>query len=174
MLTVPELKARIREIPDWPKPGVSFKDITTLLRDGAAWQSAIGQLTDLCRPFRPEVVVAPEARGFMIGAAVAYALGAGFVPVRKKGKLPWQTISGSYQLEYGQDILEMHQDALKPGTRVLVVDDVLATGGTISASLDLIRKLGGSISAVAFLIELTYIPGREKLKNYEVVSLIRY
>lgn len=174
MLSVPELKAMIREIPDWPKPGVSFKDITTLLRDGEAWRSAVTRLADLCRPYRPEVVVAPEARGFIIGAAVAYALGAGCVPVRKKGKLPWQTLSGEYQLEYGQDVLQIHKDALNPGARVLVIDDVLATGGTISASLDLVRQLGGNVAAVAFLIELTYIPGRKKLADYEVLSLIRY
>jgi len=174
MLSVPELKAMIREIPDWPKPGVSFKDITTLLRDGRAWRSAISRLAELCRPYRPDVVVAPEARGFIIGAALAYELGAGCVPVRKKGKLPWQTLQGDYELEYGRDTLEIHRDALKPGERVLVVDDVLATGGTISASLDLVRQLGASVVAVAFLIELTYIPGRRRLSDYEVVSLIKY
>ncbi len=174
MLAVPELKALIREIPDWPQPGVSFKDITTLLRNGEAWKSAVTQLTELCRPFRPEVIVAPEARGFIIGSAVAYALGAGCIPVRKKGKLPWQTLRGEYQLEYGHDVLEIHKDAFTPGARVLVIDDVLATGGTISASLDLVRQLGGNVVAVAFLIELTYIPGRQKLAGYEVVSLIKY
>lgn len=174
MLAVPELKALIREIPDWPQPGVSFKDITTLLRNGEAWKSAVTQLTELCRPFRPEVIVAPEARGFIIGSAVAYALGAGCIPVRKKGKLPWQTLRGEYQLEYGHDVLEIHKDAFTPGARVLVIDDVLATGGTISASLDLVRQLGGNVVAVAFLIELTYIPGRQKLAGYQVVSLIKY
>jgi len=174
MLSVPELKAMIREIPDWPKPGVSFKDITTLLRDGEAWKFTVDRMADLCRPYRPEIVVAPEARGFIVGAALSYALGTGCVPVRKKGKLPWETIRGEYELEYGSDVLEVHKDALKPGTRVLVVDDVLATGGTIAASLDLIRRLGGQVVAAAFLIELTYLPGRQKLLNYEVVSLIQY
>ncbi len=176
MLSIPELKAMIREIPDWPKPGVSFKDITTLLKDGEAWKAAVTHMASLCWPFRPEVVVAPEARGFIIGSALAYALGAGCIPVRKKGKLPSATIRGEYELEYGTDVLELHRDALKPGTKVLVVDDVLATGGTISASLDLIKQLGGEVVAVAFLIELTYLPGRERLtkENYKVVSLIKY
>lgn len=174
MLSVARLKDMIREVPDWPKPGVSFKDITTVLRDAEAWTSTVDRLAELCRPFRPEVVVAPEARGFIVGAALSYALGVGCVPVRKRGKLPGETIRSEYQLEYGSDALEVHKDALTPGSRVLVVDDVLATGGTIAASLDLVRRLGGEIVAVAFLIELTYIPGREKLSGYEVVSLISY
>jgi adenine phosphoribosyltransferase len=174
MLAATELKAMIREVPDWPQPGVSFKDITTLLRDGEAWKAAVDRMAEMCRPFRPEVVVAPEARGFIVGAALAYALGAGCIPVRKRGKLPWETIRSEYKLEYGSDVLEIHRDALKPGTRVLVADDVLATGGTISASLDLCRQLGGDVVATAFLIELTYLPGREKLTGHEVISLIKY
>lgn len=174
MLLVEELKSRIREIPDWPKPGVSFKDITTLLKDGPAWHSAISQLAGLCRPFRADAVVAPEARGFIIGAALAYELGIGCVPVRKRGKLPSATLRSEYLLEYGADVLEIHRDALEPGQRVIVIDDVLATGGTISATLDLVRQLGVTVAAVAFLIELTYLPGREKLSDYKVVSLIKY
>jgi adenine phosphoribosyltransferase len=174
MLSVDELKARIRIVPDWPKPGISFKDITTLLRDGAAWRSAIDQMTALCRPLRPEVIVAPEARGFIVGSALAYALGAGCVPVRKRGKLPAETLRGEYLLEYGADVLEIHRDAFKPGSRVLVVDDVLATGGTVTATIDLVSQLGGNVVGVGLLIELTYIPGRESLKGYEVVSLIKY
>lgn len=174
MLSAQDLKAMIREIPDWPKPGISFKDITTLLRDGSAWHSAISQLAELCRPFRPEVVVAPEARGFIIGSALAYALGAGCVPVRKRGKLPWETVRGEYLLEYGADVLEIHRDAVRPGARVLVVDDVLATGGTLAATIDLVEQIGGTVVGAALLIELTYLAGREKLSRYPVVSLIQY
>ncbi|MCL6581050.1 MAG: adenine phosphoribosyltransferase [Firmicutes bacterium] len=174
MLSAQDLKAMIREIPDWPKPGISFKDITTVLRDGAAWHSAISQLAELCRPFRPEVIVAPEARGFIIGSALAYALGAGCVPVRKRGKLPWETVRGEYLLEYGADVLEIHRDAVRPGARVLVVDDVLATGGTLAATIDLVEQIGGTVVGAALLIELTYLPGREKLSKYPVVSLIQY
>jgi adenine phosphoribosyltransferase len=174
VLSVAELKNMIREIPDWPKPGVSFKDITTLLKDGEAWKAAVTHMASLCWKYKPDVVVAPEARGFIIASALAYALGAGCVPIRKKGKLPSETIRGEYQLEYGSDVLELHRDAFEPGTRVLVVDDVLATGGTISATIDLVRQLGGEVVAVAFLIELTYLPGREKLTGYEVVSAIQY
>lgn len=176
MLSAPQLKALIREIPDWPKPGVSFKDITTLLKNGEAWKSAVTYMADLCRSYRPEVVVAPEARGFIVGSALAYALEVGCIPVRKKGKLPSVTVQGEYELEYGTDVLELHRDALEPGTRVLVADDVLATGGTIAASLDLVRRLGANVVALAFLIELTYLPGRERLtkENCEVVSVIKY
>ncbi|MEW6032198.1 MAG: adenine phosphoribosyltransferase [Bacillota bacterium] len=174
MLSADDLKARIREIPDWPKPGISFKDITTLLKDGEAWGAAVRQLADLCRPYRAEAVVAPEARGFIIGSALAYELGLGWVPVRKRGKLPAETLRSEYMLEYGADVLEIHRDALRPGERVIVVDDVLATGGTISATLGLVRRLGAAVAAVAFLVELTYLPGRERLAGLEVVSLIEY
>lgn len=174
MLSADDLKARIREIPDWPKPGISFKDITTLLKDGEAWGAAVRQLADLCRPYRAEAVVAPEARGFIIGSALAYELGLGWVPVRKRGKLPAETLRSEYMLEYGADVLEIHCDALRPGERVIVVDDVLATGGTISATLGLVRRLGAAVAAVAFLVELTYLPGRERLAGLEVVSLIEY
>lgn len=174
MLTTDQLKARIREIPDWPKPGVSFKDITTLLKDGSAWRTAIKSLADLVRPLGAEVIVAPEARGFMVGSALAYELGLGWVPVRKRGKLPAATLRSEYLLEYGADVLEIHRDGVEAGRRVLVVDDVLATGGTISATIDLVRQLGAEVVAVAFLIELTYIPGREKLGGHSVISLIKY
>lgn len=174
MLSCEELKARIREVPDWPEPGISFKDITPLLKDREAWRAAVKRMADLCRPFPAEAIVAPEARGFIMASALAYEMGLGWVPVRKRGKLPAATLASEYKLEYGADVLEIHRDALRPGEKVLVVDDVLATGGTVAATLDLVRQLGAEVSAVAFLIELTYIPGREKLADYEVVSLLKY
>mgnify|MGYP000280108481 CR=1 FL=1 len=168
------LKAKIREVEDFPKPGISFKDITTLLKEGLAFQEAIDELAKRCERFSPQAVVAPEARGFILGGALAYRLGVGFVPVRKAGKLPAATVSGSYQLEYGTDTLEMHADAVIAGQRVLVFDDLLATGGTICATIDLVKQLGGEVVAAAFLIELTYLPGREQLGDLPVVSIIRY
>jgi adenine phosphoribosyltransferase len=174
MMSVAELKAKIREIPDWPKPGISFKDITTLLKDGEAWRSAVTLLAALCRRYGAALIVAPEARGFIVGSALAYELGLGWVPVRKSGKLPAATLASEYMLEYGADVLEIHRDSLRPGQRVIVVDDVLATGGTIAATLDLVRQLGATVVSVAFLIELSYLPGREKLGDLEVVSLIKY
>ena len=169
-----DLKPKIRVIPDFPKPGIRFKDITTLLKDAAAFREAIDGLAAEWRGKGIELVVGPEARGFVIGAPLAYALGAGLVPVRKAGKLPFKTIKGEYKLEYGKDSLEIHEDALQPGRRVLVVDDLLATGGTISATIDLVKRLGAEIAGVAFLIELTYLNGRETLKDYEVTSLIKF
>ncbi len=168
------LKQLIRVIPDFPKKGISFKDITTLLKDGPGWRKSIRLLAEACRGMGAEAVVGPEARGFMIGSALAYELGIGFVPVRKAGKLPGATLRGEYKLEYGQDVLEIHRDAIRPGEKVLVVDDLLATGGTISASLDLVKKLGGEVVGLAFLIELTELGGRNKLGDYKVVTLIQY
>jgi adenine phosphoribosyltransferase len=169
-----DFKEKIRVILDFPEPGIRFKDITTLLKDGPAFKEAILQLAESCRDKKVDVVVGPEARGFLIGAPLAYELGVGFVPVRKAGKLPGETFQSSYELEYGNDKLEIHLDAIKKGQRVLVVDDLLATGGTISTTIDMVKKLGGEITGVAFLIELTYLPGREKLKDYDVISLIKY
>lgn len=165
----------LRVIPDFPVKGVSFKDITTLLADPAAFRTAIDLLKADCEKFDFDVIVAPESRGFIIGSALAYAMGKSFAPVRKKGKLPWKTLQGKYDLEYGSDVLEIHQDAVKRGQRALILDDLLATGGTIAATIDLVEKLGGVVSAVAFLIELTYIPGRANLakKGYNVVSVIK-
>lgn len=169
-----DLKSKIRIIEGFPKAGISFKDITTLLQDGQAWREAIKTLADRYRDKRIDLVVGPEARGFIVGSALAYELGVGFVPVRKKGKLPSQTISSSYQLEYGHDTVEIHADAVQRGQRVLVVDDLLATGGTIKASIDLVKRLGGEIAGVAFLIELTALGGRKALAEYDVQSLIEY
>ncbi|MBX6394130.1 MAG: adenine phosphoribosyltransferase [Alicyclobacillaceae bacterium] len=169
-----DFKSMIRVIPDFPQPGVSFKDITPLLKDGPAYRAAIDALVSLVRPLRPEVVVGPEARGFVIGAPLAYALGVGFVPVRKAGKLPAETISVEYQLEYGTDRLDIHRDALTKGQRVLVADDLLATGGTIRSTIRLVEQLGAIVAGCAFLVELTYLEGRAKLAGYNVLSLVQY
>ncbi|MFC7440893.1 adenine phosphoribosyltransferase [Laceyella putida] len=167
-------KEKIRVIPDYPQPGIRFKDITTLLKDGAAYQAAIDQLKEQLKGKEIDVIVGPEARGFVVGAPLAYALGVGFVPVRKKGKLPSETIEANYSLEYGKDSLAMHKDAIQPGQKVLIADDLLATGGTISATLDLVKQLQGVPVAAAFLIELNYLEGRKKLDGLDVVSLVQY
>lgn len=168
------LKEHIRVIPDFPQPGIRFKDITTLLNNGPAYKEVIDTLAERYRDKGIELVAGPEARGFVIGAPLAYALGVGFVPIRKSGKLPGETVEAGYDLEYGKDKLAVHKDALRPGQRVLIADDLLATGGTISTTLNLIRQLGGEIVGAAFLIELTYLNGRDKLPGIEVVSLAQY
>lgn len=169
-----DLKQKIRVIPDFPQPGISFKDITTLFKDGEALKYAIDQMADMVADLDADVLVGPEARGFLIGAPLAYRLGAGFVPVRKSGKLPGEVIQASYELEYGNDTLQIHKDAISPGTKVLVVDDLLATGGTVWSTVDLVRQLGGEIVGVVFLIELSFLNGREKLAGYPVHSLVKY
>lgn len=169
-----ELKKKVREIQDFPIPGISFKDVTTLLKDADAFSFTIKELADLCRDMKIDVVAGPEARGFLIGAPLAYELKTGFVPIRKVGKLPCDVLAGEYDLEYGTAVLEIHKDAIEPGQRVLVVDDLLATGGTIFTTIDLIEKLGGVIAGIAFIMELTDLNGRKNLEKYEVVSLITY
>ena len=169
-----KLEKHIRAIPDFPKPGILFRDITTLLKDKAAFRNAIDLLVKKFKNKKIDAVVAVEARGFILGGAMAHKLGAGFIPVRKKGKLPWKTDSASYDLEYGKDTLEMHCDAIKPNSKILIVDDLLATGGTVKAVTELIEKQKGKISGIAFLIELADLKGREKLKDYPVFSLIKY
>ena len=164
----------IRDIPDFPKKGILFKDITTLLKEPLAFKQAIDELTDNVRGYQPEVVIGMESRGFIFAAPIAYQLGAGFVPVRKLGKLPGQVISTEYDLEYGTNTLELHSDAVTPGQRVLIVDDLLATGGTVSATIELVERLKGEVAAVAFLVELTGLRGRERLDRYDVVSLIKF
>ena len=164
----------IRDVPDFPKPGIIFKDITPLLADPAAFRQAVDQLAEPFRGAGVEVVVAAEARGFIFGGAVACELGAGFVPVRKPGKLPAETTSETYQLEYGTDTLEIHTDAVRPGQKVLLLDDLLATGGTMAATARLVEKLGAEVVGVAFLIELSFLRGREKLKDYNLITLIQY
>ena len=169
-----ELKKMIREIPDFPKKGILFYDITTLLKDKAGFRKTIDALTEQVRPLKPDAVLGIEARGFIFAPALAYNLGAGFVPVRKPNKLPADTERISYELEYGMDTLEMHKDAVKPGMNVVIADDLLATGGTALASVRLVEKLGGKVAAVSFVIELEGLKGRDRLKGYEVVSLMKY
>lgn len=168
-----ELKSYVRDIPDFPKKGIIFKDITTLLKDKLAFRQAVDRIADEFKDKKIDLVISVEARGFIFGSAVAYKLGTGVVPVRKKGKLPYKTYSASYGLEYGSDTLEIHQDALKKGDRVLIVDDLLATGGTTRAVADLVEKMGGQIAGIAFAIELTPLKGREKFKGYPILSLIK-
>jgi len=170
----PDLKKSIRSIPDFPKPGILFRDISTLLKDKQAFKSAIDALVAKYKNKKIDAVVAVEARGFILGGALAHRFKAGFVPVRKKGKLPWKTNSVTYDLEYGTDTLEVHQDAIAPGDNVLIVDDLLATGGTVKAVTELVKELKGKIVGIAFLIELTELKGIEKLKEYPVYSLIKY
>ena len=169
-----DLKDYIRSIPGFPKPGILFRDITTLLSDKRALREAINLLSTRFKDKKIDAVVAAEARGFILAGPVAQRLNAGFIPVRKKGKLPWKTYSATYSLEYGVDVLEIHQDAFKPGSRVLILDDLLATGGTVKAIIDLVKQLKGKIVGIGFLIELTELGGRNKLKGYSVHSLIKY
>jgi adenine phosphoribosyltransferase len=168
------LKSSIRDVPDFPKPGIVFKDITTLLKQPQAFRRAMDLLTVLCGERPVEKVAAIESRGFILGSLLADRLGAGFVPVRKRGKLPARTRQASYALEYGSDVIEIHEDAVQRGESVLIVDDVIATGGTAGAARELVEGLGGRVSACAFLVELTFLKGRERLAGCDVLSLIRY
>jgi adenine phosphoribosyltransferase len=167
------LKEAIRDVPDFPKKGIIFKDITTLLKDADKFRLAVDSIAGEYKDKDIDAVVSVEARGFIFGAAVAYKLGAGLIPVRKKGKLPYRTHSISYELEYGTDTLEIHSDAFKKGARALIVDDLLATGGTTAAVVKLVEMAGGKVMGLAFLIELVPLKGREKLKGYPVLSLIK-
>jgi adenine phosphoribosyltransferase len=169
-----DLRSAIRDVPDFPKPGIVFKDITTLLREAPLFESAIGLLASAAGGLAADKVVAIESRGFILGGALALRLGTGFVPVRKPGKLPWKCRKASYALEYGTDALEMHEDALRPGERALIVDDVIATGGTARAVAELVEGIGGRVGGFLFLVELGFLSGRAKLDGYEVRSLIRY
>jgi adenine phosphoribosyltransferase len=171
---VAELRAKIRDIKDFPTEGVLFKDITTLLKDGPAFRRVVDLLAAHYRDAGVEIVVGIESRGFIFGGALAHQLAAGFVPVRKLGKLPGKTIEVEYELEYGRDALAIHEDAIRAGQRVLVVDDLLATGGTMAATLRLVEQLGGRVVGVTFLIELAFLHGREKLKTYPLHSVIVY
>lgn len=164
----------IRDIPNFPKQGILFRDITPLLQDGKAYRAAIDELAKSVSSWNPDIIVGPEARGFVVGAPLAYTLGVGFAPVRKVGKLPSTTMSVTYDLEYGQDQLEIHQDAISPGQRVVVADDLLATGGTIQATVDLVHKLGGQVVGAAFFIELTSLVGRQRLPDVAIETLLRY
>jgi adenine phosphoribosyltransferase len=169
-----ELASLVRDVPDFPKPGIVFKDIMPLLADAGALSQTIDELAAWAEPRRPDIVLGAEARGFITGGALACKLGCGFVAARKPGKLPWRTVSAKYALEYGFDVLELHADAIRHGQRVLVHDDVLATGGTAKAKCDLVDQLGGEVVGVLFIISLEFLNGRERLSAYDVHSLIQY
>ncbi|EKD49422.1 MAG: Adenine phosphoribosyltransferase [uncultured bacterium] len=168
------LKSKIRTVLDFPQKGINFYDITTILQDAKAHSYVIDKISSMYSPDDVDIVVGTESRGFIFGAPIAYKLRAGFVPVRKKGKLPYKTVQASYEKEYGPDVVEIHEDAIKPNQKVLIVDDLLATGGTISAAKCLIEKLGGKIVGFVFLIELTSLGGRKKLKGYKVDSVLKF
>ena len=169
-----EFKKLIREVPDFPKPGILFYDITTLLKDKSGFKRIIDAMSEKISSHKPDLILGIEARGFIFAPALAYNLGAGFVPVRKPKKLPAETERVTYDLEYGTDTLEIHKDAVKPGSRVVIADDLLATGGTAAATVRLAEKLGGKVAGVTFVIELEFLKGRDRLAGYDVVSLIQY
>jgi adenine phosphoribosyltransferase len=169
-----DLKAKIRDVPDFPKPGVVFKDIMPLLSDREALRETVERIAEWAAPREPDVVLGAEARGYITGGALACRLGCGFVPARKPGKLPWRTVAVKYALEYGFDQLEVHADSIRPGQRVLVHDDVLATGGTARATVELVEQLGGEVVGLPFIIELAFLNGREQLQGYDVYSLVEY
>ena len=173
-MSAEELRAKIREVPDFPKPGILFYDITTLLKDAAAYKEAIDLMLAPYKDEQIDIVVGMESRGFIFSSPMAYLLDAGLVPVRKLGKLPAETITVEYALEYGSNTLEIHRDAITAGQKVLIVDDLLATGGTVSATIDLVERLRGKVVAAAFLVELAALNGRSRLDDYEVVSLIKF
>jgi len=169
-----DYKNHITIVENWPKEGIEFKDITTLMANGEVYKKAIDEMVTYAQDRNVDVIVGPEARGFIFGCPVAYALGKGFIPVRKEGKLPRDVIKVDYGLEYGENVLTIHKDAVKPGQRVLITDDLLATGGTIEATIELVEKLGGVIVGCAFLIELGYLDGKSKLQGYDVITLMKY
>ena len=169
-----DLSSHIRTVPDFPKPGIGFKDITTLLKDGNALCKSVDEMAAMFSGKKIDKIVGIESRGFIFGTALAYKWKVGFILVRKPGKLPAETISQEYELEYGTDKIEIHKDAISPGDKILIIDDLLATGGTAAATVELIKKLGGDIQGIGFLIELTFLNGRQKLGGYEVISLIEY
>lgn len=169
-----DLNKIIRDVPDYPKKGIVFKDITPLLGNPVAFRKAIDLLVEQVKDKKIDAIASMEARGFIFGSVLAYKLGVKFVPMRKKGKLPYKTIRAEYELEYGKDIIEMHIDAVKPGERVLIVDDLLATGGTAVAVANLIKQAEGVVAGIGFLIELTFLKGRDKLKDFEIFSIIKY
>ena len=169
-----DLKQYVTIVEDWPKPGFRFKDISTIMDNGKAYKYATDQIVEYAKEKNIDMIVGPEARGFIIGCPVAYAMGKGFAPVRKEGKLPREVIRAEYDLEYGTNVLTMHKDSIKPGQRVMICDDLLATGGTVEATIKLIEEMGGVVAGCAFLIELTYLDGREKLKGYDICTLMQY
>jgi len=173
-MTADDLRAKVRDVPDFPRPGIVFKDLMPLIADPASFRGSIDLLADWARPRQPDIILGAEARGFIFGGALAYTLGCGFVPARKPGKLPWQTVEATYDLEYGQDTLQIHADALGDGTRVIVLDDVLATGGTARAKIELVHRLGGTVVGALFVVELAFLHGRDRIEGVDVHSLISY
>ena len=169
-----DLRSKIRDIPDFPKRGIVFKDIMPLLADAEALHDTVERLAEFAEPRKPDLILGAEARGFILGAALAYRLQCGFVAARKPGKLPWRTVSAKYALEYGFDVLELHADAIRDGGRVLIHDDLLATGGTAKAKVELVEQLGGEVVGLAFVIELEFLNGRDRLAGYDVFSLVQY
>lgn len=174
MLSEALMKELIRDIPDFPAPGVMFRDITPILQNPKALKEVIESMVECVAPMKPDVIVGIESRGFIMGTPVAHELGLGFVPVRKAGKLPAETISAEYSLEYGTNVVEIHRDAIEPGMRVAIVDDLLATGGTAKAAIQLVEELGGTVVGASFLIELEFLEGRNLLNGYEVTALVKY
>jgi adenine phosphoribosyltransferase len=173
-LTSVDLKTKIRDVPDFPQKGIVFKDLMPLVGDPVYLRETIDRLADWSRPRKPDVILGAEARGFIFGGALAYVLGCGFVPARKPGKLPWDTVEATYDLEYGTDTLEIHADAIGNGARVIVLDDVMATGGTALAKIELVERLGGEVVGVLFVVELAFLNGRDRLAGYDVHALIAY
>lgn len=169
-----DYKKHIAIVEDFPAEGVSFKDITPLMQNGEAFRQAISEMVDYAKSRDIDIIAGPEARGFIVGCPLSYELGAGFVPVRKDGKLPREVIKTDYGLEYGKNILTIHRDAIQPGQRVLIIDDLLATGGTIGATVNLVEQLGGVVAGLAFMIELTYLNGRDQLQGYDIFTLMQY
>jgi len=174
MLSESLMKQIIRDVPDFPAPGVMFRDITPVLQDAKAFKEVIDSMVECAAPMKPDVIVGIESRGFVLGTPIALELGVGFVPVRKAGKLPADTLKAEYALEYGTNAVEIHRDAIEPGMRVVIIDDLLATGGTAKAAVDLVEQLGGKVAGLTFLIELEFFHGREPLNDYEVCTLIKY
>ncbi len=169
-----DLKSKFRHVMDFPKEGIDFIDITTVLQDKEAFHYAMDCLIEKTKEKACDIIVGAESRGFIFGASIAYTLNKGFVPIRKKGKLPYETIQATYELEYGTDILEMHVDAVRPGQKVVIVDDLLATGGTTRSNIELVEKVGGVVTGIIYLVELEFLKGREKLKGYDVASIVRF
>ncbi|NBI29738.1 adenine phosphoribosyltransferase [Chengkuizengella marina] len=169
-----DFKEHVRVIENFPQEGIRFKDITTILKNGQVYHQVIDSIRDMVKHLEIDLIAGPEARGFVVGAPLAYAMGVGFIPIRKSGKLPGETIEANYSLEYGNDKLAMHNDAIQPGQKVLIADDLLATGGTIATSIDLVEQLGGKVVGAAFMIELTYLNGKDKLKDIDMFSLMQY
>jgi adenine phosphoribosyltransferase len=174
MITEETMKQIIRDVPDFPTDGILFYDITPILQNPRAFNEVVCSIVECVKPMKPDMIVGVESRGFILGAPVALELGLGFVPVRKKGKLPWQTVQAEYDLEYGTNVVEIHKDAIEPGMRVAIVDDLLATGGTAKAAIQLVEELGGMVAGLSFIIELLFLKGRKSLDSYEVCSLVRY